>query len=297
MKLPGEPQHRPPIARLARGVLLANVVAQAAHELRRDLPGEPAHDRRLDESAGLEHLVHLVGRRPRHESAPVREDGNEPVVRQSGERMPDFGAAHPEHRREPLLDELRPGAKAVLQDRVQDALVDPRHAGFRGAGARAARAARPRSRPSLRIRRHQFRIQTLRGFVHNFPRLYPATALPARRAPAWTAARFPRNGAAVRLDRLDTILSNAGHNVRGPRTRAGTLLARTADVTRRRSLMIRTARFAFAAVALLASAAGAQEKLRIAGNFTPDHSSSIAIQQFKKEVEQATKGKVVIEVF
>ncbi len=46
-----------------------------------------------------------------------------------------------------------------------------------------------------------------------------------------------------------------------------------------------------------ASAALAQEKLRIAGNFVPDHSSSIAIQQFKKEVEQATQGKVVIEVF
>jgi len=63
-----------------------------------------------------------------------------------------------------------------------------------------------------------------------------------------------------------------------------------------------TARLAptFAAVILaaaLTSPALAQEKLRIAGNFVPDHSSSIAIQQFKKEVEQATKGKVVIEVF
>jgi tripartite ATP-independent transporter DctP family solute receptor len=47
----------------------------------------------------------------------------------------------------------------------------------------------------------------------------------------------------------------------------------------------------------LAAPTGAQEKLRIAGNFVPEHSSSVAIQQFKKEVEQATKGKVVIEVF
>jgi tripartite ATP-independent transporter DctP family solute receptor len=54
------------------------------------------------------------------------------------------------------------------------------------------------------------------------------------------------------------------------------------------------------AAALLAFAAGpvlAQEKLRIAGNFTPDHSSSIAVKQFAKDVEQATGGKVVIEVF
>ena len=43
--------------------------------------------------------------------------------------------------------------------------------------------------------------------------------------------------------------------------------------------------------------ASAQEKLRIAGNFTDKHSSSIAIEQFKKDVEQATGGKVVIETF
>lgn len=41
----------------------------------------------------------------------------------------------------------------------------------------------------------------------------------------------------------------------------------------------------------------AQEKLRIAGNFTDKHSSSVAIEQFKKDVEAATGGKVVIETF
>lgn len=41
----------------------------------------------------------------------------------------------------------------------------------------------------------------------------------------------------------------------------------------------------------------AQEKLRIAGNFAPDHSSSVAMQQFKKEVETASKGTLQIEVF
>jgi TRAP-type transport system periplasmic protein len=40
-----------------------------------------------------------------------------------------------------------------------------------------------------------------------------------------------------------------------------------------------------------------QERLRIAGNFAADHSSSIAMQQFKKEVESASKGTLVIEVF
>lgn len=44
-------------------------------------------------------------------------------------------------------------------------------------------------------------------------------------------------------------------------------------------------------------AASAQEKIRIAGNFTTEHSSSVAIEQFKKDVEAATKGKVIIEVF
>jgi len=47
----------------------------------------------------------------------------------------------------------------------------------------------------------------------------------------------------------------------------------------------------------LALPALAQEKLRIAGNFASDHSSSIAMQQFKKEVEATSKGALVIEVF
>ena len=41
----------------------------------------------------------------------------------------------------------------------------------------------------------------------------------------------------------------------------------------------------------------AQERIRIAGNFSVDHSSSVAIEQFKKDVEAATNGKVIIEVF
>jgi len=52
------------------------------------------------------------------------------------------------------------------------------------------------------------------------------------------------------------------------------------------------------AMATLASGgAWAQEKLRIAGNFAPEHSSSVAMQQFKKEVETASKGSLLIEVF
>jgi TRAP-type transport system periplasmic protein len=49
--------------------------------------------------------------------------------------------------------------------------------------------------------------------------------------------------------------------------------------------------------ALVSGGAVAQEKLRIAGNFAADHSSSIAMQQFKKEVDTASKGTLVIEVF
>ncbi len=52
-----------------------------------------------------------------------------------------------------------------------------------------------------------------------------------------------------------------------------------------------------AVAALATSGAWAQEKFRIAGNFTDKHSSSIAIEQFKKDVEQATGGKLVIETF
>ena len=53
-----------------------------------------------------------------------------------------------------------------------------------------------------------------------------------------------------------------------------------------------------AGLALAATgSAWAQEKFRIAGNFTDKHSSSIAIEQFKKDVEQATGGKLVIETF
>jgi tripartite ATP-independent transporter DctP family solute receptor len=52
-----------------------------------------------------------------------------------------------------------------------------------------------------------------------------------------------------------------------------------------------------AVMAVAAGGAWAQEKLRIAGNFAPDHSSSVAMQQFKKEVDAASKGTLVIEVF
>jgi TRAP-type transport system periplasmic protein len=53
------------------------------------------------------------------------------------------------------------------------------------------------------------------------------------------------------------------------------------------------------AVVMAVSSAGAwaQERLRIAGNFAPEHSSSIAMQQFKKDVEAASKGSLIIEVF
>jgi TRAP-type C4-dicarboxylate transport system substrate-binding protein len=55
---------------------------------------------------------------------------------------------------------------------------------------------------------------------------------------------------------------------------------------------------AIAAGLLVASGAGwGQEKLRIAGNFAPEHSSSVAMQQFKKDVEAASKGTLQIEVF
>jgi tripartite ATP-independent transporter DctP family solute receptor len=49
--------------------------------------------------------------------------------------------------------------------------------------------------------------------------------------------------------------------------------------------------------ALAGSSAWAHDKLRIAGNFAPEHSSSVAMQQFKKEVESASKGALQIEVF
>lgn len=49
--------------------------------------------------------------------------------------------------------------------------------------------------------------------------------------------------------------------------------------------------------AVLVATAQAQDRLRIAGNFTPDHSSSIAIQQFKRDAESQSGGKLLIEVF
>ena len=52
-----------------------------------------------------------------------------------------------------------------------------------------------------------------------------------------------------------------------------------------------------AALAITCGAASAQERLRIAGNFASDHSSSVAMQRFKKDVETASNGTLVIEVF
>ncbi|MEZ5863758.1 MAG: TRAP transporter substrate-binding protein [Geminicoccaceae bacterium] len=53
---------------------------------------------------------------------------------------------------------------------------------------------------------------------------------------------------------------------------------------------------AIAAMTMVAAPAWA-ETLRIAGNFNSEHSSSVAIQQFKAEVEEASGGDLIIEVF
>ncbi len=60
---------------------------------------------------------------------------------------------------------------------------------------------------------------------------------------------------------------------------------------------LRKTALALVVLAFGAAGASAQERLRIAGNFAPEHSSSIAMQQFKKDVETESKGSLVIEVF
>lgn len=57
------------------------------------------------------------------------------------------------------------------------------------------------------------------------------------------------------------------------------------------------AAIALAAAGLVPAASHAQEKIRIAGNFTRDHISSLAIEQAKAELEKATKGQVILEIF
>ncbi|MDQ8022801.1 MAG: TRAP transporter substrate-binding protein [Moraxellaceae bacterium] len=47
----------------------------------------------------------------------------------------------------------------------------------------------------------------------------------------------------------------------------------------------------------VATGVSAQTRLRIAGNFASDHSSSVAMQQFKKEVESTSKGALIVDVF
>jgi tripartite ATP-independent transporter DctP family solute receptor len=61
--------------------------------------------------------------------------------------------------------------------------------------------------------------------------------------------------------------------------------------------MIKAISAALALTLALAVPAVAQTKLRIAGNFAVDHSSSIAIESFKKAIETATGGQLVIESF
>lgn len=65
-------------------------------------------------------------------------------------------------------------------------------------------------------------------------------------------------------------------------------------------MRLSTLRKSLLAVAMCAIVAGgvqAQERLRVAGNFATDHSSSLAMHRFKKEVEAASNGLLVIEVF
>lgn len=62
----------------------------------------------------------------------------------------------------------------------------------------------------------------------------------------------------------------------------------------RRTLITAAGASVIAAPAVLAQTPSV---LRIAGNFAPEHSSSRAVMAFKKEVEEASKGSIVIEVF
>ena len=52
---------------------------------------------------------------------------------------------------------------------------------------------------------------------------------------------------------------------------------------------LRKIAFTLTAFAIATGSALAQERLRIAGNFAADHSSSIAMQQFKKERPEFVK--------
>jgi len=52
------------------------------------------------------------------------------------------------------------------------------------------------------------------------------------------------------------------------------------------------------AATIMGTAAMAQaEKIRIAGNFAGDHSSSLAMKIFKEEVEKSTKGALTVDLF
>ena len=52
-----------------------------------------------------------------------------------------------------------------------------------------------------------------------------------------------------------------------------------------------------AAIALATVSPAAAEKIRIAGNFPADHSSSLAMERFKEEVEKATNGGLEVDLF
>ena len=53
----------------------------------------------------------------------------------------------------------------------------------------------------------------------------------------------------------------------------------------------------FVLAAALAAAPAAAQQLRIASNFPAQHSSSVAMEQFKAEVEAATKKQVSVDLF
>ncbi|WP_138469005.1 TRAP transporter substrate-binding protein [Poseidonocella sp. HB161398] len=54
--------------------------------------------------------------------------------------------------------------------------------------------------------------------------------------------------------------------------------------------------FAGSALALCAATADA-DKIRVAGNFATEHSSSLAMQKFKEEVESLTDGALTVDIF
>ena len=99
-----------------------------------ELGDQPSQDAGLDQAAGLEHILRLLGGRLGDEGAALRDEFDDLLVRQPRQHFADLRAIGAEDGGQPVFAQLGAGRQTVFEDRRRDLLGDLIGAVFAGGG-------------------------------------------------------------------------------------------------------------------------------------------------------------------